>query len=89
MLLAAAGKKFEDNRIEFADWPKLKPSKYDMGGWITCDFLRPFQHYSRLSLSRSLRDPLKHFEISDRFSELMNIQFAHSNFSNEYLIRLL
>ena len=38
MLLAAAGKKFEDNRIEFADWPKLKPSKYDMGGWITCDF---------------------------------------------------
>ena len=27
MLLAASGKKFEDVRIEFSDWPALKASK--------------------------------------------------------------
>ena len=29
MLFAAAGKEFEDVRIEFPDWPKLKSSKYN------------------------------------------------------------
>ena len=49
--------------------------------------------YSRLSLSRSWRDPLKHFKISVlrhiRFSELRKIQIAQPKFTNEYVIRLL
>ena len=49
--------------------------------------------YSRLSLSRSRRDPQKQFEISVvrhiRFSELRKIQIAQPNFTNEYVIRLL
>ena len=27
LILAYAGVDYEDNRIEFEDWPKLKPSK--------------------------------------------------------------
>ena len=49
--------------------------------------------YSRLSLSRSWRDPLKHFEISVirhiRFSGLRKIQIAQLTSTNEYVIRLL
>ena len=46
--------------------------------------------YSRLSLSRNRRDPLKHFEISVlrhiRFSELRKILIAQQNFTNQYVI---
>ena len=28
LMFAAAGVKFEDNRVEFADWPSLKSSKF-------------------------------------------------------------
>ena len=46
--------------------------------------------YSRLSLSRSRRDPLKHFEISVlrhiRFAELRKIQIEQQNFTNEHVI---
>ena len=46
--------------------------------------------YSRLSLSRSRRDPLKHFEISVlrhiRFAELRKIPIERSNFTNEHVI---
>ena len=49
--------------------------------------------YSRLSLSRSWRDPLKHFEISvlrhTKFSELRKIQIAPPHFRNEYEFRIL
>ena len=49
--------------------------------------------YSRLSLSRTYRDPLKHFEISVlrhiRFSELRKIQIAQPNLTNDYVSRLL
>ena len=49
--------------------------------------------YSRLSLSRSRRDPQKQFEISVvrhiRFSELRKIQIVQPNFTNDYVIRLL
>ena len=45
---------------------------------------------SRLSLSRSRRDPLKHFEISVlrhiRFAELRKIPIEQPNFTNEYVI---
>ena len=52
MLFAAAGKKFEDNRIEFADWPKVKPSKYKIFfEYLSISFL-----LSRL-LSRGVREP--------------------------------
>ena len=51
------------------------------------------QIYSRLSLSRTWRDPLKHFEISIlrhiRFSELRKIQIAQPDFKNKYVIILL
>ena len=46
--------------------------------------------YSRLSLSRSRGDPLKHFEISVlrhiRFAELRKIPIEQQNFSNEHVI---
>ena len=46
--------------------------------------------YSRLSLSRSRRDPLKHFEISVlrhiRFAELRTIPIEHPNFTDEHVI---
>ena len=46
--------------------------------------------YSRLSLSRSRRDPLKHFEISVvrhiRFAELRKIPIEQPNFTNEHII---
>ena len=46
--------------------------------------------YSRLSLSRSRRDPLKHFEISVRrhirFAELRKIPTEQPNFTNEHVI---
>ena len=49
--------------------------------------------YCRLSLSRSQRDPLKHFEISVlrhiRFAELRKIPIEQPNFTNEHVIRLL
>ena len=49
-----------------------------------------FQIYSRLSLSRSRRDPLKHFEISVlrhiRFAELRKIPTEQPSFTNEHLI---
>ena len=49
--------------------------------------------YSRLSLSRSRRDPLKHFEISVlrhiRFAELRKIPTELPNFTNEHVILLL
>ena len=48
------------------------------------------QNYSRLSLSRSRRDPLKHFEISVlrhiRFAELRKIPIELPNFTNDYRI---
>ena len=48
--------------------------------------------YSRLSLSQSRRDPLKHFEISVfrhiRFAELRKIPMEQPNFTNEYVINL-
>ena len=49
--------------------------------------------YSRLSLSRSRRDPLKHFEISVlrhiRCAELRKIPNEQPNFTNEHVIWLL
>ena len=49
--------------------------------------------YSQLSLSRSRRDPLKHFEISVlrhiRFAELRKIPMEQPNFTNELVNRLL
>ena len=46
--------------------------------------------YSRLSLSRSRRDPLKHFEISVlrhiRFADLRKIPVEQPNFTNEHII---
>ena len=46
--------------------------------------------YSRLSLSRSQRDPLKHFEISVlrhiRCAELRKIPNEQPNFTNEHVI---
>ena len=49
-----------------------------------------YKKYSRLSLSRSRRDPLKHFEISvlrhNRFAELRKIQTEKPDFTNEYVI---
>ena len=46
--------------------------------------------YSRLSLSRSRKDPLKHFEISVlrhiRFGKLRKIPMEQPNFTNEHLI---
>ena len=51
------------------------------------------KRYSRLSLSRNRRDPLKHFEISVlrhiRFVVLRKKQFEQINFTNEYVIWLL
>ena len=53
----------------------------------------PLVMYSRLSLSRSQRDPLKNFEISvlrhNRFAELRQIPIKLPNFTNEHVIRLL
>ena len=47
-------------------------------------------NYSRLLLSRSRRDPLKHFEISVlrhiRFGELRKIPMEQPNFANEHVI---
>ena len=47
-------------------------------------------HYSRLSLSRSRGDPLKHFEISVlrhiRFAELRKVPIEQPNFTNEHVI---
>ena len=47
-------------------------------------------NYSRLSLSQSRRDSLKHFEISVfrhiRCAELRNIPIEQPNFSNEHVI---
>ena len=52
--------------------------------------LKPFHKYSRLSLSRSRRDPLKHFEISVlrhmRSAELRKIPNEQPNFTNEHVI---
>ena len=46
--------------------------------------------YSRLSLSRSQRDPLKHFEISVfrhiRFAELRKIPIKQPKFTNEQFL---
>ena len=46
--------------------------------------------YSRLSLSRNRRDPLKHFEISVlrhiRFVVLRKKQLEQPNFTNDYVI---
>ena len=46
--------------------------------------------YSRLSLSRNRRDPLKHFEISVlrhiRFVVLNKKQLEQLNFTNDYVI---
>ena len=50
-------------------------------------------NYSRLSLSRNRRDPLKHFEISVlrhiRFIVLRKKQFEQPNLTNDYVILLL
>ena len=47
-------------------------------------------NYSRLSLSRSRKDPLKHFEISVlrhiRFAELREIPNEQLNFTHEHVI---
>ena len=52
-----------------------------------------YSRYSRLSLSRTRRDPLKHFEISQlrhiRFGELRKIPMEQPNFTNEHVIWLL
>ena len=49
-----------------------------------------FIMYSRLSLSRNRRDPLKHFEISVlrhiRFVILRKKQFEQPNFTNDYVM---
>ena len=46
--------------------------------------------YSRLSLSRSRRDPLKHFEISvirhTKYAELRKIPNEQPNFTNNHVI---
>ena len=53
-------------------------------------FTRAYRTYSRLSLSRSRRDPLKHFEISVlrhiRCAELGKIPNKQPNFTNEHVI---
>ena len=50
----------------------------------------PILRYSRLSLSRSRRDPLKHFEISVlrhiRCAELRKTPNEQPNFTNEHVI---
>ena len=55
--------------------------------WLT---LKSLSTYSRLSLSRSRRDPLKHFEISAlrhiRCAELSKIPIEQPNLSNENVI---
>ena len=51
---------------------------------------KQFRIYSRLSLSRNRRDPLKHFEISVlrhiRFVVLRKKQLEQPNFINDYVI---
>ena len=52
--------------------------------------LSAVHNYSRLSLSRNRRDPLKQFEISVirhiRFVVLRKKQFEQPNFTNDYVI---
>ena len=54
------------------------------------NILHLFQEYSRLSLSRSRRDPLKDFEITVlrhiRFAELRKIPIKQANYTNEHVI---
>ena len=53
-------------------------------------FYTTLNKYNRLSLSRSRRDPLNHFEIfvlrHIRFSELRKISIEQPNFTNEHVI---
>ena len=64
------------------------------GGFQYCLSARLTFHgahkYNRLSLSRSRRDPLKHFEITVlrhiRFAELRKIPIKQANFTNEHVI---
>ena len=62
-----------------------------MGSWYRGNTLRYIDSiYSRLSLSRSRRDPLKRFEISVlrhiRCAELRKIPNEQPNFTHEYVI---
>ena len=65
--------------------PKLEPHKIRL-----TTRLQQVPIYSRLSLSRSRRDPLKHFEISVlrhiRCAELRKIPIEQPNFTNEVVI---
>ena len=62
--------------------------KVDIFGRIFLEYVLPL--YSRLSLSRSRRDPLNHFEIAvrrpSRFAELRKIPIELPNFTNEHVI---
>ena len=57
---------------------------------IYINYLHQLDNYSRLSLSRSRRDPLKHCEISVlrhiRCAELRKIPIEQPNFTNEHVI---
>ena len=69
----------------------LSTAKFDI---YVRDFIKILQNinYSRLSISRSRRDPLKHFEIAVlrhiRFTELRKIPIEQPNFTNEHVIWL-
>ena len=67
----------------WAVWSGLSPVHAD----------KLWYNYSRFSLSRSRRDPLKHFEISvlrhNRCAEFRKIPNEQPNFTNEHVIWLL
>ena len=61
-----------------------------VGPGIRCFMTCTFYNYSRLSLSRSRRDPLKRFEISVlrhiRCAELRKIPIEQPNITNKHVI---
>ena len=71
-------------------------SSYEFLNWVNFKKkvkILSLNNYSQLSLSRSRRDPMKHFAISVlrhiRFAELRKIQIKQPNFTNKYVIWLL